>query len=70
MGQGDLTRRARVGGVAETVSAATSFNAMAERIEEMVARLRELDELKTSFVSSVSHELRTPLTSMKAFSAS
>ena len=66
-GHGDLTRRAHVGGVAETVTAATSFNTMAERIEEMVARLRELDELKTSFVSSVSHELRTPLTSMKGF---
>jgi signal transduction histidine kinase len=66
-GEGDLSRRARVGGVAETVSAATTFNAMADRIEEMIVRLRELDELKTSFVASVSHELRTPLTSMKGF---
>ncbi len=67
LGEGDLARRARIGGVAETASAATSFNAMADRIEEMVVRLRELDELKTSFVASVSHELRTPLTSMKGF---
>ena len=66
-GEGDLSRRARVGGVAETVSAATMSNAMADRIEEMIVRLRELDELKTSLVASVSHELRTPLTSMKGF---
>jgi len=37
---------------------------------ELVAsneRLRELDELKSSFLSSVSHELRTPLTSIRGF---
>ena len=68
-GDGDLTRRTPISGVAEAVSAERSFNAMAERIEEMVARLRELDELKSSFVASVSHELRTPLTSMKGFLA-
>lgn len=31
------------------------------------ARLRELDELKSAFLSSVSHELRTPLTSLLGF---
>jgi len=31
-------------------------------------RLRELDELKSAFLSSVSHELRTPLTSLLGFS--
>jgi signal transduction histidine kinase len=30
-------------------------------------RLRELDEMKSSFLSSVSHELRTPLTSVRGF---
>jgi signal transduction histidine kinase/CheY-like chemotaxis protein/HAMP domain-containing protein len=30
-------------------------------------RLRELDELKSAFLSSVSHELRTPLTSLLGF---
>lgn len=30
-------------------------------------RLREVDELKSNFLSTVSHELRTPLTSIKAF---
>jgi signal transduction histidine kinase/ligand-binding sensor domain-containing protein len=34
-------------------------------LEKANAKLRELDELKTQFLSNVSHELRTPLTSIK-----
>lgn len=33
--------------------------------QRVVARLRDLDELKRDFVSNVSHELRTPLTVVK-----
>jgi signal transduction histidine kinase len=43
-----------------------AFNQMAERLEKSAARFRELDLLKSDFVSSVSHELRTPLTTIKA----
>ncbi len=37
-------------------------------LEEANERLRELDQLKSNFLSTVSHELRTPLTSIRAFS--
>jgi signal transduction histidine kinase len=37
------------------------------QVEEAAQRMRELNELKSNFVSTVSHELRTPLTSMKAY---
>jgi signal transduction histidine kinase len=35
-----------------------------EREREAVCRLKELDELKTTFLHAVSHDLRTPLTSI------
>ncbi|MFK8022352.1 MAG: PAS domain S-box protein [Ilumatobacter sp.] len=34
---------------------------------QMVAKLRELDQAKTDFISTTSHELRTPLTSIIGF---
>jgi len=40
----------------------------ASELKQANQRLRELDELKSSFLSSVSHELRTPLTSLLGFS--
>lgn len=36
-------------------------------LEHAYEKLKELDELKTSFLSTVSHELRTPLTSVLGF---
>ena len=38
-----------------------------ESERELVDKLRDLDRVRTSFVSSVSHELRTPLTSILGY---
>jgi signal transduction histidine kinase len=38
-----------------------------ERERDLVARLRDLDNAKTDFMSTVSHELRTPLTSIAGY---
>jgi signal transduction histidine kinase len=41
---------------------------LSEKVAAATARLRELDETKTEFLSVVSHELRTPLTALQGFS--
>ncbi len=51
--------------VAERTS---DLKAKAAELTRANARLRELDRLKSAFLSSVSHELRTPLTSILGFS--
>ena len=42
-----------------------SIQARERQLQDDIVRLKELERLKTDFVSTVSHELRTPLTSMR-----
>ncbi len=62
--QGDVETFRAIAGL---ISASVHFQRKRE-LEELNKRLRELDQLKSNFLSTVSHELRTPLTSIRAFS--
>lgn len=65
-GERDFSARVATEETDELGRLEAAFNRMAERLEKSAARFRELDSLKSDFVSSVSHELRTPLTTIKA----
>jgi signal transduction histidine kinase len=65
LGGGDLTARAPDLGGGEIGDLGTAFNTMATQIAEREERLKQLDRLKSEFVSNVSHELKTPLTTIK-----
>ena len=56
--KGDFDHQVPLESQDELGSLARSFN-------EMAARLKELDELKSGFISILSHELRTPLSVMR-----
>lgn len=60
LGDGDL-------GVQVLVNRKDELGKLGETFNEMARRVKELDELKDSFVSSVSHELRSPLAAIDGY---
>lgn len=62
---GNLNERMPIRGTDELAALATSFNEMAESLQEKITALQELSQVQRQFVSDVSHELRTPLTTIK-----
>jgi signal transduction histidine kinase len=55
--------------VASQGAVAIQLSRSLDRERSTAARLRELDELKNTFVAAISHELRTPLTTIIGFSS-
>jgi PAS domain S-box-containing protein len=53
--------------ISEMKRAQRDLERAVESERELVDKLRDLDRVRTSFVSSVSHELRTPLTSILGY---
>ncbi len=46
---------------------AERFNGMRESMKHSIARLQEVDRMKSNFIAIASHELRTPVTALQGF---
>jgi two-component system sensor histidine kinase MtrB len=62
---GQLEERLTVGGADDLAALATSFNDMADSLQEKLQELEDLSKAQRQFVSDVSHELRTPMTTIR-----
>ncbi|MGL3804975.1 MtrAB system histidine kinase MtrB [Paeniglutamicibacter sp. R2-26] len=62
---GELQERMEVKGDDEIARLGTSFNHMAQSLQDQINQLATLSQMQQRFVSDVSHELRTPLTTVR-----
>jgi two-component system sensor histidine kinase MtrB len=65
LASGELSERIKVSGEDDIALLGTSFNNMAESLQQQIQRLENLSRLQQRFTSDVSHELRTPLTTIR-----
>ncbi|MDP2013797.1 MAG: MtrAB system histidine kinase MtrB [Actinomycetota bacterium] len=65
LADGQLSERMTVRGEDELAQLATTFNEMAESLQQQIKQLEELSRVQQRFVADVSHELRTPLTTIR-----
>ncbi|MBE0671128.1 MAG: HAMP domain-containing protein [Anaerolineales bacterium] len=66
LAEGDLKTRVAVQGRDEVSMLAHTFNQMAEQLEAVDAKQRELEKLRTELIAWVGHDLQTPLASIRA----
>lgn len=65
--EGDLNRQISSNRRDEIGELATAVNAMANSLKADIAKLREVDKLKSEFLMITSHNLRTPITIIKGY---
>ena len=64
---GNLAHRVRTRSTDEIGTLGRNFNSMAERLEEMVEKLRQKEQFQRQLIANVSHDLRTPMASMRGY---
>jgi signal transduction histidine kinase len=66
LAEGDLKTRVPVSGRDEVASLASTFNQMAEQLESVDAKRRELEKMRADLIAWIGHDLQTPLASIHA----
>ena len=66
LAEGDLKTRVPVHGRDEVAMLARTFNQMAEQLEAVDSKQRELVQLRADLIAWVGHDLQTPLASIRA----
>jgi len=65
--KGDLDARIPVKSDDEVGQLATSFNEMADRIQQNIEKIRRMEKSRRELIANVSHDLRTPLASLQGY---
>ncbi len=66
LAKGELRTRVPITGRDEVAALANTFNQMAEQLELVDAKQRELERLRADLIAWVGHDLQTPLASIRA----
>lgn len=64
---GNLEQQISVDGTNEIARLGNAVNAMAESLKANIAKLQEIDKVKSEFMAITSHNLRTPLTIINGY---
>ena len=67
LARGDFSRKVTVKSEDEIGVLANSMNALSDQLQEKIAALERLDQIRKDFVAGVSHEMRTPLTIIQGY---